>query len=268
MPSSQPEDQKAVELISRLTSANRRAAWAEFLREYSPLILQVIGVFEKDPDLAGDCFVFVCEQISRSRFARLRKYSSDRAGFVTWLRAVVRNLVVDFHRREFGRQRVFESVSKMSAVDQEIFRSVFEKNLSEDETVALLKASYAGLDKEAVSAAVGRIAAVLTPRQRWLLASKNPVLHSTGEGPPEPDTVQLRHPSPNPEDLTVTRDLEAKLRDALRRLPPAQRVLIRLRYEQELSLAACAEVSGLENAQKADRQIRSILERLKNMIEN
>ena len=83
----------------------------------------------------------------------------------------------------------------------------------------------------------------------------------------EKDSVQIRQLDPDPEEMAIERDLQEKLQKGLQMLPPAQRILIRLRYEQGLNLAACAEFAGLENAQMADRQIRSILGRLRSLIE-
>lgn len=268
MPNPKASDETAVEILSRLNSVDAKAAWIEFLQEYSDLILQVIRVFEKDPDTVSDCFVFVCEQFSRRRFARLRKYNASKASFATWLRAVVRNLLIDWHRREFGRHRVFESVAKMSQLEQEVFRCVFEQRLSEDHTAHLLRPRFAGLNGEMVSKAVEQISTTLTPRQRWLLASKNPLPQPTGDDSHEKESVQLRQSSPDPEELVIGKDLLERLERAVRKLPSSQQILIRLRYEQGLSLNACAHFAGLENPQKADRQIRTILGRLRKLMEN
>jgi RNA polymerase sigma factor (sigma-70 family) len=266
---SNPEasNEKAVEILSRLSSADSKAAWTEFLQEYSDLIFQVVRVFEKDFDAASDCFVFVCEQLSRRDFARLQKYNSMKASFATWLRAVVRNLLIDWHRQEFGRHRVFESVARMSQMEQEVFRCIFEQRLSEDHTVALLRSRFPDLDREMVSKTVEQISSTLTPRQRWLLANRNPIVKATGDDSEDKNSVQLRHLGPDPESAAIEKDLYEKLQKGLLKLPSAQQVLIRLRYEQGLSLTACAEFAGLETPQKADRRIRAILGRLQSLME-
>jgi DNA-directed RNA polymerase specialized sigma subunit len=45
------------------------------------------------------------------------------------------------------------------------------------------------------------------------------------------------------------------------------RLLLQLRYEQELTLEQVARVLHLENAQQADRRIREVLSRLRTEIE-
>jgi RNA polymerase sigma-70 factor (ECF subfamily) len=50
-----------------------------------------------------------------------------------------------------------------------------------------------------------------------------------------------------------------RLARALDRLPAQDRLLIRLRYEKELTLAELARISGLANAQAVDRRLRALL---------
>src|SRR4051812_39215447 len=105
----------AIEPILReLGSQNPQEAWDEFLREYAAHILQVVRQFEKNSDQASDCFQFVCERLVDHKFRRLRKFKIDGgAKFLTWLRIVVRNLCVDWQRKQSGRTRLFASVSRL-----------------------------------------------------------------------------------------------------------------------------------------------------------
>lgn len=50
---------------------------------------------------------------------------------------------------------------------------------------------------------------------------------------------------------------------ALDRLSKRERLLVRLRFEQELTLEQIAKLLDLGNAQRADRQIKEILARLR-----
>src|SRR5258706_12794353 len=101
-------DEDPGRILRGLTSDEAQSAWSEFLQSYAALIYQVVGFFERDTDHAADCFLFVCEHLSNNRYRRLRAFRVDGpAKFTTWLRAVVRNLCLDWHRKEFGRQRIF-----------------------------------------------------------------------------------------------------------------------------------------------------------------
>ena len=93
-----PESRLAV-ILEGLASGDPKPAWSEFLESYSPLVLQVVRLFETDNDPVGDCFVFVCEQLRRNGFQRLKRFRPDgAASFATWLRAVIRNLCLDWRR--------------------------------------------------------------------------------------------------------------------------------------------------------------------------
>jgi DNA-directed RNA polymerase specialized sigma24 family protein len=53
---------------------------------------------------------------------------------------------------------------------------------------------------------------------------------------------------------------------ALARLPSADRFMLRLRFEQDLTLDQVARLSGLPDAQTADRRLRKILDVLRQKI--
>ena len=64
-------DPRSSGILRGLRSRNPRKAWAAFLEAYSPVILDVIRLFERDEDAAGNCYLFVCERLCRDRFRRL-----------------------------------------------------------------------------------------------------------------------------------------------------------------------------------------------------
>jgi RNA polymerase sigma factor (sigma-70 family) len=55
----------------------------------------------------------------------------------------------------------------------------------------------------------------------------------------------------------------AALDRALEQLSKRERLLVRLRFEQELTLEQIANLLDLGNAQRADRQIKELLARLR-----
>jgi DNA-directed RNA polymerase specialized sigma24 family protein len=52
------------------------------------------------------------------------------------------------------------------------------------------------------------------------------------------------------------------------RLPPGQRLLLQLRYEQELTLAEVARLAGLPDLNRANRQIQAALAELARLLED
>ena len=129
-----PADPFVASLLAALSSAEPHAAWCEFLDRYSGILYHVIRSFDRDPDRSGDCFLFVCEHLSRDKFRRLRKFDvNGRASFSTWLCAVARNLCLDWQRKQTGRFRVFRSVAHMDAADQVLFEMVFRRGCTDTE---------------------------------------------------------------------------------------------------------------------------------------
>jgi len=182
-------------ILVRLGTAGREQAWRDFLQLYAPVIQQVVRLFEIDADSAADCFLFVCEHLAAGNFRRLRKFNPDGpASFPTWLRAVVRNLCIDWQRKVHGRSRS---------------------------------------------------GAQVRPQMETLEAGA------------------ITDPRPDPEMRATDKQRKAALRKMVSRLPAPDRLLIRLRFEQELTLDQIAKLTGLKDPQTADRRVRRILESMR-----
>ena len=256
------------QLLRHFRSREPRQAWATFLDAYSPLVVDVVRLFERDQDAVADCYLFVCEQLSRNNFRRLLRFRPDGpAAFSTWLCAVVRNLCLDYHRREFGRHRVFESVARMRPLDQEVFQALFVECLPAEEAYPRLKPRFAALTFDQFGESAGRVQQALSDRQRWLLAVRRARAAHSPTGSAEQDEaslLQIPSEAPNPESWAALQEERAALVRGMARLSTRERLLIRLRFERDLTLEEIANLLRLDNAQSADRRIREALEKLRN----
>ena len=262
-------DNEIASLIEALGS-NRARAWRQFLELYSPVILQVIHHYERDDDRTSDCYLFVCQQLRRHSYRRLRRFEPEGpASFTTWLRVVTRNLHLDWRRKQAGRHRMFQAVARMPSLEQAVFDCLYQKGLSFEETLSHLQIERADLTRQALITAENNINRALTSRQFWLLSTRAPREVSlegreTANGPVVPIAVPSGDPSP--EDHTEKHELLNHLRKGYQRLAPAQRLLIRLRYEKELSLDQIARLTGLSNRQQVDREVRKAISRLREVM--
>lgn len=254
-------------ILQQLRLREPEEAWAEFLQEYSTLIFSIVRHLERDIDRASDCFQFVCERLSADGFRRLRRFKPQGpATFSTWLRAVVRNLCLDWRRKEFGRRRVFRSIARLSSFDQEVFRYVYERGDSIDDTFVLLQSRFSDVTPERLAESRERIDQELTVKQRWLLGARiaqGALGAATTLEEPEAAPLEISDPRPDPETQTLFSERRAALDRALEQLSKRERLLVRLRFEQELTLEQIAKLLDLGNAQRADRQIKEILARLR-----
>ena len=188
------------DILDLLRSHEHEEAWSLFLREYGGLTFQVVRHFERDADNAADCFQFVCEQLVANSFRRIRKFEPHgTATFTTWLRAVTRNLCIDWRRRQFGRRRTPESGPQLTLLD---------------------------------------------------------------------DAANISDPQPNPEVQALEVERKTLINIALRRLETRDRLLLRLRFEEDLTLDQIARLLDLGNAQRVDRQIRQVLSFISTEIES
>jgi len=239
-------------------------AWKDFLSSYSDLIFGVVRTFSKDVDQNADCFLYVCEKLSEKKYRRLQAFRPDgRARFSTWLRAVVRNLCLDWLRSQFGRRQVFRSIASLEVLDQEIFNSVFQRGVSIQNAWYDLIAKGFEIAYTEFEERADRVRSLLTSRQLWLLSTSRTVIDSLDSDPDAPTSVAAIDPSPDPEKVALLRDIHVAVSKAMRELDEGDRLLLRLRFLQGLSLIAIAELVGLKNAQTADRRIRDALQKLR-----
>ncbi len=250
-------------ILRRLGSRASEQAWEEFLEACSPLVLQVIRFFERDPDPVADCFLFVCEQLRANRFRRLRRFRPEGpACFSTWLRAVVRNLCLDWHRRESGRHRVFRVVEALGFLERAVFSCRFREGLSRHETLLSLRCRFPELTEPQLLASEERVRQSLTPRQLWLVSQPRKAVYLALENEDGAER-QLRDPDPSPEEALSFSEQRGLVERALRRLPDSERLLVRLRFEEGLTLEQIARITGLGNPQRVERHIKGLLERLR-----
>lgn len=259
-------DETVTDLLERLSSGRVDTAWGEFLARYSPLIMHVIRRHEADHDRAAECFIHVCGALGDTGFRRLRSYRPDGpARFPTWLMAVVANLCVDWRRKEQGRVRPFLRISRLPELDQQVFRSIYVRGMSRLQCLELLAPRFAGLTAARVAEINARLFKLLTPQQRWQLSSRDALLNPVvpGAGSEDDDfSWQVATPGPGPDEAAAESQELERLQEAMSRLPAEQRLLLRLRYEQGLTLAEVARLAGQPDPFRTNRRIQSALDAL------
>lgn len=259
-------DDAVTDLIRRLSCTVADSAWKEFLARYSPLLLHVIRGHEHDEEQANELFAYVCGGLSDEQFRRLRSFRPDGpASFRTWLAAVVANLCVDWRRRQSGRLRPIGAVSGLPELDRQVYQCLFARGMSRRQCLEALAPRFPDLTETAVAEISARIFGLLTPQQRWQLSTRSEWLRWSARGPtaeddePEPEEAS---PEPGPDDLVAEIQQRQRLQDALARLAPEQRLLLRLRYEQELTLAEVARLTRQPDVFRANRKIQAALDAL------
>jgi len=249
----------STELLAQLRSRDRSEAWKKFLEVYSPVIMHIAGQYEYRRGGRNDCYLFICEKLSKNDFCRLLSYQPEgSASFRSWLNVVIANLCIDWRRHKQGRPRPFKSISNLPLFEQAVFKNMFQQQASLQTCFASMQADFPDLTEPQLASAVSRINERLTQRQRWLLSTRHEEMvqldHAESREPADPGL--------GPEQSTAFTQKRDKLQRALAMLPPRQRLLIKLRYQQELSLKEVARLTRLGDPFRARRHIQAALAEL------
>ena len=259
-------------LLKRLQSPDPISAWQDFLHEYSPVCYQAARAHASNSDSAADCYLYVCEELARHNFRRLLKFKPEgSASFKTWLLVVARNLCFDWHRKQEGRPRPFKSLQSLSEFEFQVYVCRFERKLSLEQTLEHLRSADPSVDIARVESAEQKIDRCLNSRQRWILSMRQPesptataLLSEEGE-----ELIsQIPDIRADQEMLIADQEQHAQLMRSLSGLPAQERLLVQLRFEQDLSLDEIARIVGLGDAQRAHRQIGTVLQKLRRAIES
>jgi len=247
-------------LLARLRSPEPSKAWKQFLDFYSPVIMHIAGQYEYDPGALNDCYIFICEKLSDNDFHRLLSFKPEgSASFRSWLNVVITNLCIDWKRHEQGRTRPFKSIGKLSLFDQKVFKLKFQRHMSLHACLASMLADFPDLTEFQLASAVSRINDTLIQRQQWILSTRHAETVSLDQAENDELAIEPIEPGPGPERSTALSQKRQELQQALALLSPRQRLLIKLRYQQELSLKEVARLTRLGDPFRARRHIQAAL---------
>jgi RNA polymerase sigma factor (sigma-70 family) len=251
-------------VLSELAGPQSAKAWRRFIDDRAGQLMKIARYHTQIEDQAQDCFLHICEKLCENGFRRLRRFDEKRGvPFEAWLSSVANNLCHDWRRQQFGRRRTPTAILALEQFDQQVYRLKFERRLDISTCLSLLQKNNSGLTHEILSASLGRIHNALSSRQRWRLNFLNQpadqrmvsqeaghvLIADTGDSGPV-ETTLLSH------------ELES-LNQALARLISDQRLVLRLRFEESLSLQDVARIMRLDNLHQARRRIEKALEQLR-----
>ena len=225
--------------------------------------MKTVGQFEYRQERSTECFLYVCEKLSDRQFRRLLQFNTaGTAKFRNWLSTVVFNLCIDWHRAEFGRAVMLPAIAVLPAFDQLVYRHCYVQGMSQGSCFQTIKTDFPELTSEQVTASLGRIHSLLTPRQRWQLSLRNRRGNHTGVDSEASTPEQLQDPGPDPDSLVQAEEETASLQEALYRLSIDHRLLLQLRFQEGLTFKRIAHVEHLGNTHRARRRVEAALDAL------
>lgn len=253
-------ERSITEIIAGLATTHADASWRRFLDDFSPLIVHVARRYETDEDEVMNCYVYVCEKLKDRRFARLLKFDlKGPASFHTWLRAVTANLCIDWRRHRYGRFRLSPSISALPELEQRVFHQLYVIGFTRSECLHSLSGEYPALTSQDLSDICAQLHSLLSSRQRWQLSARTRKLVSSGD----PSRLeQVEDPQAQTYAVIAAEQERAKLQEALAELSHKERLMLRFRYQQGLTLREVARLTGCNDIHQLRRQLKVAIARL------
>lgn len=250
-------------ILLDLTSGQIDVGWTTFLDAYSDLLREVVRRFETHISATDECYEYICAKLSDDDFRRLKQFDpTGPARFRTWLTTVTANLCKDWRRSRYGRQRPPKFVQDLPDLDKAVFQLLFRQAMTHHECLHVLKSQFPRVRPADIERINGELFEALSANQHWQLSiSKHDHLPA--------DAVDLAHEaSESRPDLHVQLEQDVlHLQSALAKLEPEQRLVLQLRYQQDLTLSEVAKLTGMDDPYKARRAIDKALAALKKLFD-
>lgn len=246
----------------------------------------------KGSALADQALDFVLEKLQQDHWSRLRAYRGG-ASFKTYLAHVVRRLLEDFARHRFGRQRIPDWIQAQGSLWEQVYRLLCLERMSAIDVIETLRDAVPGgrppqIIREAIAVIRKRVVNCGAPSSAT--AEQPLVEQEEHRYRPLADDVQAHQLSPEAlqaaEERTQLLTLlygsvldsaadsspPAAWRQAAQRLravlslSPEERLLLRLIYQDGLSVVEAGRLLGLRTDQVHGR-LRRLLQRIRQAME-
>jgi len=231
----------------------------DFLARNLPQVERVIGWVGRRRGLSADeneeFRSRVLVRLVENDYDVLRKFRG-LSSVQTFLVTVIQRLLLDYIAQERGRWRPSAAALKRGTLAVELEKLMVRGRRSFEEAFAALSARHGeALDRDELF----RLAAELPLRRATTLVPLELVEHLAAQGQSaEKELGRIRH-------VEQSARLSAALRDALADLPAEDRLLIRLRYVEGLTVAQLARSFG-GNQVALYRRFEKIQERLRKLL--
>lgn len=249
-------------------------AWEQLVERYAGLIYSVVRRYlpGRDSDDVRTVFADVLVSLRRSK---LETYEG-RASLSTWLTLVARTETLDFLRRRFGRARNTRGWSQLTPSERTLFRLYYFEGRSPHEVVAELArrgerwsldrfiATLRAIERRLGDAWLRRVAydlhaqsvgAVSGRLLEYLDHVRDEFAHHAGAHSPEYHVMERE-----------ARATAERLVQMIHGLEPAERDLLRLRFERGWTARRIARELGLDSPRAVysitDRLVRTLRRRL------
>ena len=265
MPDSRKQEAFIDSLLPKLLQTGDAGAWRTFLQRYGPLMMSVASQHVFDSHDAQECFLHICEKLCEDDCRRLRSFDPSRGGsFSGWLCAITSNLCVDWCRTCYGRPGVPPAIRALTELEQLVFQFSVVNGLDRETCLVGIRYRFPEATRSDLSNALSAVHTALTPQQRWKYTAFRQRGRVAGD---RAGTLLTDSAESGPLEFAKAKEEREMLESALSRLTSRQRLVLRLRYQQEMTLEEVAAVVGLADLHQARRTIQSALRDLSELLQ-
>jgi RNA polymerase sigma factor (sigma-70 family) len=143
--------------------------------------------------------------------------------------------------------------------------------MTRQQCLRVLEPRFPDLTDPQLSDINARLFSLLTSSQRWQMGARTRGSISLDEAstPDEDDApIQPEDPGPGPDTLAQAEQERSLLETGMARLPPRQRLLLRLRFQQDLTLEEVARLTRIPDPYRANREIQAALAALAQLLKS
>ncbi len=258
-------------LVTRVVSGDPEA-WGKFCALYTPVIERAIRRYVRDPETRRDLYVSLLAELKERK---LRSFAG-KSTLAAWLFIVARNHCRDYYRSEAGVRRLGAELKDLAPAVRRFFDLYYVQALPIHEVFEALRAETKGavtyLDLMEHDDTIRRAVAkkkLERLAQRLLRPDGGPeALRGGGAGSEGRDAPDVSQPSA--EDRAAAERLDRSLQElrlAVLRLPPEDRRLLELRFDEKLTAKQIAARLSMASDKKVYHRLEKVLRELRGAIE-
>lgn len=187
-------------------------------------------------------------------YAVLRKFRG-RSKLTTFLTTVIHNLYRDFRIRQWGKWRPSAAARRLGEVGEQLEALLYRDRYSLAEAAAALRENY---DLDRTTGEIEELAAQLRPRFSRRFESERALVHAVS--PERTEENLLAH-----EQSVLWSRVHSQVRKEIRCLGSEDRLILRMRFEEGLTVAAIARELDLDQRRlyaRVHRLLREIRRRV------
>ncbi len=225
----------------------------DFFLECLPIIERIVAAIARRHRLseadAAELLAFVHERLIDNDYAILRKFEK-RSSLQTFLTVVTANLFKDLRNARWGRWRPSAVARRMGPIGIRLEELLLRDSCTLRAAIEILRAAgYQGTDTE-----LARMAAKLPQRHREVDDGLDAANNTPDPKPPE-----------DPLRAAARERIRKALVAALMKLPAEDRLIIRMRFWDQFSVADIARILKLQQ-KPLYRRVDAIVKRLRKLL--